>query len=563
MFFWRRRRDKGEDERESRSERRTSRAVEPDSDEELEAELAADREPADLDEAAGDEELEEGDEEDLDDVEALEAVDEDEAAAEGLDEEDEEDEDEEDEEPEPEDMTADLEAQAREFMADNDVWMYGDNARDVIAVLDRLEDVGPYEAEILVDLWQEITRSERELARKGIRRVVESDEEAERHVRLAREAIGNWVAVASDDPRHLADDELWPRHAAQVGEAAIDAVSAMILRDDLDEADFETLDGPWSEAIATWDAEAEGEEEGEGAEEESESDEDEADEDGEFGPNTRLVNELLNRLWLLPQEQVSRLVSNWQQAPKEELSHAHEALRDLVDEEPEYKHQVRRAQAQLESWLNSGRREESSAYRGRAGVADTHNNAGPALADAVAALVVGDLLDPEDTEALYAPWFKLVGAPPLPEPAPFEEEIEEKPPKGAKAKAKAKAAASPKAGPKPGAKPAPKVAPQPVAKPAPQPVAKAAAMRPGAQASKPAPQSKPSAQAGSIAPKPGQSAQRGQPPKSGQPPKPAQPPKPGQPAKAAQPAKPYKPVHQSGPVRPGKRAASKKARRGH
>ncbi len=47
--------------------------------------------------------------------------------------------------------------------------------------------------------------------------------------------------------------------------------------------------------------------------------------------------------------------------------------------------------------------------------------AGPALADAVAALVLGDLLEPEDAEVLYGAWFNLIGAPPLPEPAQEEE----------------------------------------------------------------------------------------------------------------------------------------------
>jgi hypothetical protein len=39
--------------------------------------------------------------------------------------------------------------------------------------------------------------------------------------------------------------------------------------------------------------------------------------------------------------------------------------------------------------------------------------AGPALADAVAALVLGDLLLAEDAMTLYRPWFNLVGAPEL------------------------------------------------------------------------------------------------------------------------------------------------------
>ena len=40
-----------------------------------------------------------------------------------------------------------------------------------------------------------------------------------------------------------------------------------------------------------------------------------------------------------------------------------------------------------------------------------------------AALVLGDLLEPEDAEILYGAWFNLIGAPPLPEPT--EEETPE------------------------------------------------------------------------------------------------------------------------------------------
>jgi hypothetical protein len=39
--------------------------------------------------------------------------------------------------------------------------------------------------------------------------------------------------------------------------------------------------------------------------------------------------------------------------------------------------------------------------------------AGPAVADAIAALVLGDLLLAEDAIVLYGPWFNLVGAPEL------------------------------------------------------------------------------------------------------------------------------------------------------
>ena len=66
--------------------------------------------------------------------------------------------------------------------------------------------------------------------------------------------------------------------------------------------------------------------------------------------------------------------------------------------------------------------------------------AGPALADAVAALVLGDVLDRRHAETLYGPWFNLIGAPPLPtadEPAPAESKAPAQP---AKSPAKSPAA---------------------------------------------------------------------------------------------------------------------------
>jgi hypothetical protein len=36
------------------------------------------------------------------------------------------------------------------------------------------------------------------------------------------------------------------------------------------------------------------------------------------------------------------------------------------------------------------------------------------VADAIAALVMADMLEPEDAETLYAPWAETVGQPALP-----------------------------------------------------------------------------------------------------------------------------------------------------
>jgi hypothetical protein len=89
--------------------------------------------------------------------------------------------------------------------------------------------------------------------------------------------------------------------------------------------------------------------------------------------------------------------------------------------------------------------------------------AGPALADAIAALVLGDLLKRRHAEVLYGPWFNLIGAPALPESDVAETVSAAKVAKVAKAPksaAKQPAASKSKAGAKPttkgGAKPAAK-----------------------------------------------------------------------------------------------------------
>jgi hypothetical protein len=316
--------------------------------------------------------------------------------------------------PEPEEMDADLDSQAADYLADNDVWLYGPNATAVLELLDRLEEVGPDDAGVIADAWKGGSKSDRDAARKAARKLTEQDEEIARNVRMAREEIGAWLAVAAEYPEFAKAVPDWARICSQVGDAALDAATAIILEDELDEPHYEALFLPWTDAIEKIRIEAELDEI-EGVEDE-ETDADETDEEaeGEFGPNTDAVADFLNRLWLLSAEQVTRLVSSWQDVPREDLEVAHEALHDLVEEDPESRGQVRRAQEKITPWLNGGRLQETASFMGQTGQGGTRKMAGPALADAVAALVVGDLLAPEDAEMLYAPWFNLVGAPPLP-----------------------------------------------------------------------------------------------------------------------------------------------------
>lgn len=306
--------------------------------------------------------------------------------------------------PVPEDMTADLESQAADFLADNDAWMYGPNAATVLEMLDRLEEMGPEQARPLAEAWQAAPKDSREIARKVARKLAENDEEIARYLGLAREQVGSWVAVKADYPPYRETEPDWAHLCAQSGEATLDALTSVILEAELSRSDRATLFEPWLQAIAQLPAAGGGDEAEDGAE---------VDDEGKYGPNSAAVADFLNRLWLLAPEQVARLVSGWERTPREALGLAHESLLAVVDEDPDWRDQVRLAQDQLVPWLNGGRLEDASGFMGDSGQAAFRKMAGPALADAIAALVVGDLLLAEDAITLYGPWFNLVGAPEL------------------------------------------------------------------------------------------------------------------------------------------------------
>jgi len=87
-------------------------------------------------------------------------------------------------------MDADLESQAADYLADNDVWLYGPHAKEILEVLERLEEVDPDDAEAIAEAWRSASKPDREAARKAVRKLIESDEEIARHVQMAREEIG-------------------------------------------------------------------------------------------------------------------------------------------------------------------------------------------------------------------------------------------------------------------------------------------------------------------------------------------------------------------------------------
>jgi hypothetical protein len=322
-----------------------------------------------------------------------------------------------------EDTSADLDSQAADYFADNDVWMYGPNAPAVLEILDWLEEIVPSEALPLAEAWLAIPKSDRDRARKAARKIAEEDLELGRHLQLAREAVTTWMSVAAAYPDFVTAEPNWARLCGQAAEAALDAATAVILEGKLEEQHYEALLEPWSETTAQLEAEAEAASlDGGDGELEDELDE-EVDADvveGEFGPNSNEVVDFMNRLWLLAPEQIGRLVTGWQDAPRDELKIAHEAIQEIADENPDCREQVRSAQEKLVPWLNSGRVAETAGILGQTGQGDTRKMAGPALADAIAALVLGDLLEPADAETLYAPWYNIMGAPELPAPLPVQ-----------------------------------------------------------------------------------------------------------------------------------------------
>jgi hypothetical protein len=137
----------------------------------------------------------------------------------------------------------------------------------------------------------------------------------------------------------------------------------------------------------------------------------------EFGPNTELVADLLLRLDGLTAEQAARLNRRWASADRAERARAHAAVKDAVREarreDPAAHAQVQLAQDRLLAWTSEVPTARS--WIGRvSGVQLAREAAAPPIADAIAALVLADVLDRADARVLYAPWAEVIGAPKLP-----------------------------------------------------------------------------------------------------------------------------------------------------
>lgn len=326
----------------------------------------------------------------------------------------------------PEELQAELQRQAEEFglTGDNPVGLYGPHGEDVAGLLDSLPGIDDETAEAIADAYESIPEPERKVAQSVVRRRHRGGKWAY-ELDIAERGVTDWLSsLKIFDP---AVGELY----AIVAEAATDAVDALILEDDLADADFDTLYGAWSEvmdededededadagqaggaAAATPDAPpTQGAEEAEG----DESEQPDGEEDGPFGPNTDQVIAFLHKLTELEGVQVLALVSRWREQPKDELKVAHRALQALADEDHTWREQLRLAQEEIFAWMESRETSYLEHFATTKEDARVRESAGPVIADAVAALAMADVLEAEDAEVLYAPWADLIGEPALP-----------------------------------------------------------------------------------------------------------------------------------------------------
>lgn len=321
-------------------------------------------------------------------------------------------------------LEAELQRQAEEYGLTNlsPEVLYGPNGEAVASLLDSLGDIDDELAEAIADAFDAVPEPERKVARSGMRRRVRSAK-LESEIDAAEGAVNDWLSALSV---RYEDESLY----TTVAEAARDAVDALVMEEELDDTDFDTLYGSWSDVMDVEDdVDGEADEEaGEapgvaaGAPKVKESDEPEGEEEvGEFGPNTPIVVEFLTKLGSLKTPDVAEVVAAWREQPKEDLRVAHKNLQHLADEDHAWRDQLRVAQEEVFGWMAAA---DSRFYAHAAVSKDdlrAREVAGPAMADAVAAIVMADILEPADAAALYAPWADVIGQPALPT---FDEEDE-------------------------------------------------------------------------------------------------------------------------------------------
>jgi hypothetical protein len=284
--------------------------------------------------------------------------------------------------------------------------LYGPNGEAVAGLIEALDEIGSNQVHSVALAWASVRAADRQIAQMMARRL-RNDRRLDAPLRAAESRIRNWLgAREATDSREASLNE-------EVADAARDAVAALILDQELNDADFATLYGPWSDVMDDDSEAGDGEPEDEGdddgeilpaAGEAPEAEEAGTDEqtnaERDFGPNATVILELLAQLENLSPDQTRSLSSAWGSDP-DALARAHAALEGAIEADPDSRDEVERVQAAVTEW---------------AGETDIQlrEHAAPAVADAVAALAMVDALSDADAATLYAPWAYAVGTPELP-----------------------------------------------------------------------------------------------------------------------------------------------------
>jgi hypothetical protein len=286
---------------------------------------------------------------------------------------------------------AEIQRQAEEFglATDDPKAVYGPNGESVAAVLEALDEIDPDTAERLADAWDAIDPNERDV----LDRILQRRHRGGSHqyeLSAAEDSVSAWLVAQ----KPTSDEEA--EVARIVAAAARDAVDAFILDEELDDVDYETLSGPWLAVMGSEDDETE---EDAGGGKDPGDDSPDAEKQGVFGPNTSLLMDMFERLRGLTIDDLVKIERIWKATDREDLKSAHRAVEEAVREDHAWRDQVKVAQEQVVKWasLREGRQDFV-----------------PPLVDCVAALVLADILEPEDAEALYEPWSAAVGEPKLP-----------------------------------------------------------------------------------------------------------------------------------------------------
>ena len=291
-------------------------------------------------------------------------------------------------------LAAELQRQAEEYgltSADPKA-IYGPNGEAVASVLDALAELDMETAERLADAWDAVAPAERDVLERVMQRQHRGGEH-EYELSAAEDSVAQWLAAQK--PKGDEAVEV----VRIVALAARDAVDAFVLDEILDDVDYDTLAGPWLEVMDADEADGEAEADTAAGDTDTDGAKTPVDGDGgQFGPNTALLVDLLERLRALTFDDLARIEQVWKTADKHDLKDAHKAVESAVKEDKDWREQVRLAQDEIVSW---------AALEGRKAFI-------PPLVDCVAALVLADILEPEDAELLYAPWADVVGEPALP-----------------------------------------------------------------------------------------------------------------------------------------------------